>query len=279
MKKAILSIAACVMAMAASAQIFTIQSTQKLPVPQGTEWRVAGFSPAGDYILITDDTNSGLVRMDLANYATNVITTALGAGWAVQISKDGKDIVYREMTIGEDKLVRHDIIKHNFVANTRSVEAKAQRDMTNLVDKAAKQTVAINEDLHMVITRNGKTIVVTPNGAEEAYNWASISPDGKKILYYVSAKGCYVCDMYGQNVQFVARHCRAPQWYDNNTIVGMADEDDGTFMTASAIVAYTLDGKHQILVNKENMAIYPYAVEGKIVFSNAGGEIYMMQVK
>lgn len=279
MKKTILSIAACVMAMAASAQIFTIQSTQKLPVPQGTEWRVAGFSPAGDYILITDDTNSGLVRMDLANYATNVITTALGAGWAVQISKDGKDIVYREMTIGEDKLVRHDIIKHNFVANTRSVEVKAQRDMTNLVDKAAKQTVAINEDLHMVITRNGKTIVVTPNGAEEAYNWASISPDGKKILYYVSAKGCYVCDMYGQNVQFVARHCRAPQWYDNNTIVGMADEDDGTFMTASAIVAYTLDGKHQILVNKENMAIYPYAVEGKIVFSNAGGEIYMMQVK
>lgn len=279
MKKTILSIAACVMAMAASAQIFSIQSTQKLPVPQGTEWRVAGFSPAGDYILITDDTNSGLVRMDLANYATNVITTAPGAGWAVQISKDGKDIVYREMTIGEDKLVRHDIIKHNFVANTRSVEAKAQRDMTNLVDKAAKQTVAINEDLHMVITRNGKTIVVTPNGAEEAYNWASISPDGKKILYYVSAKGCYVCDMYGQNVQFVARHCRAPQWYDNNTIVGMADEDDGKFMTASAIVAYTLDGQHQVLVNKENMAIYPYAVEGKIVFSNAGGEIYMMQVK
>ena len=279
MKKTILSIAACVMAMAASAQIFQIESTQKLPTPQGTEWRVAGFSPVGDYILITDDTNSGLVRMDLANYATNVITTASGAGWAVQISKDGKDIVYREMTIGEDKLVRHDIIKHNFVANTRSVEAKAQRDMTNLVDKAAKQTVAINEDLHMVITRNGKTIVVTPNGAEEAYNWASISPDGKKLLYYVSAKGCYVCDMYGQNVQFVARHCRAPQWYDNNTIIGMADEDDGTFMTASAIVAYTLDGKNQILVNKENMAIYPYAVEGKIVFSNAGGEIYMMNVK
>lgn len=279
MKKTILSIAACVMAMAASAQIFTIQSTQKLPVPQGIEWRVAGFSPAGDYILITDDTNSGLARMDLANNATKVITTAPGAGWAVQISKDGQNIVYREMTIGEDKLVRHDIIKHNFVANTRSVEAKAQRDMTNLVDKTANQTVAINEDLHMVITRNGKTIVLTPNGAEEAYNWASISPDGKKLLYYVSAKGCYVCDMYGQNVQFVARHCRAPQWYDNNTIIGMADEDDGKFMTASAIVAYTLDGQHQVLVNKENMAIYPYAAEGKIVFSNAGGEIYMMQVK
>ena len=279
MKKTFLLIAACVVTMAASAQIFTIESTQKIPTPQGTEWKVAGFSPVGDYILITDDANSGLVRMDLATKTTQVISQAPGAGWAVQISKDGQNIVYREMTIGEDKLVRHDIFRQNMATNKREAQATAQRDMTNLVDKVAKQTVAINEDLHMVITRNGKTIVVTPNGAEEAYNWASISPDGKKILYYVSAKGCYVCDMNGQNVQFVARHCRAPQWYDNNTIVGMADEDDGTFMTASAIVAYTLDGKSQVLVNKENMAIYPYAAKGQIAFSNAGGEVFLMNVK
>ncbi len=279
MKKTIFLLAACVMAMAASAQIFQIVSTQKLPTPQGTEWKVAGFSPMGDYILITDDTNSGLVRMDLASKATKVITDAIGAGWAVQISKDGQNIVYREMTVGADKLVRHDIFKHNFAAEKRSVVASAQRDMTNLVDKAANQHVAINEDLHMVLTRNGKTIVVTPNGKEEAYNWASISPDGTKLLYYVSAKGCYVCDMYGDNVKFVARHCRAPQWYDNNTIIGMADEDDGKFMTASAIVAYTLDGQSQVIVNKENMAIYPYAAEGQIAFSNAAGEVFLMQVK
>lgn len=279
MKKTILSIAACVVTMAASAQIFTIESTQKIPTPQGTEWKVAGFSPVGDYILITDDANSGLVRMDLATKATQVISQAPGAGWAVQISKDGQNIVYREMTIGEDKLVRHDIFRQNMATNKREAQATAQRDMTNLVDKVANQTIAINEDLHLVLTRNGKTIIITPNGDEEAYNWASISPDGKKILYYVSAKGCYVCDMNGQNVQFVARHCRAPQWYDNNTIVGMADEDDGTFMTASAIVAYTLDGKSQVLVNKENMAIYPYAAKGQIAFSNAGGEVFLMNVK
>ena len=59
----------------------------------------------------------------------------------------------------------------------------------------------------------------------------------------------------------------------------MADEDDGKYMLASAIVAYTLDGKSQIIVNKEQMAIYPYAVEGKIAFSNAAGEVFLMQVK
>ena len=279
MKKTILLFAACLMGLAASAQIFQIESTQQLPTPKGTEWKVAGFSPMGDYILLTDDANSSLVRMDLATNATKVITDAPGAGWAVQISKDGQNIVYREMTIGEDKLVRHDIIKHNFAANKKTVEATAQRNMTKLVDKAANQHIAINEDLHMVLTRNGKSIVITPNGNEEAYNWASISPDGKSILYYVSAKGCYVCDIYGNNVRFIAKDCRAPQWYDNNTIIGMADEDDGKFMTASAIVAYTLDGRHQILVNKEQMAIYPYAANGKIAFSNAGGEVFLMSVK
>ena len=279
MKKTILSIAACVMAMAASAQIFQITSTQQLPTPKGTEWKVAGFSPAGDYLLLTDDANCGLTRFDLATNASKQITDATGAGWAVKMSNDGQSILYREAILGADKLTRQNIIKHDFAAEKNTVVATAQRDMTNLVDKAANLSVTINEDLQMVLYRNGKAIVLTPNGTDDNYNWASLSPDGKHILYYMSMSGCYICDIYGNNVRFIAKDCRAPQWYDNNTIIGMADEDDGKFLTASAIVAYTLDGRHQILVNKEQMAIYPYAANGKIAFSNAGGEVFLMNVK
>ena len=277
--KKLLLIAACAFGMMANAQLLEIQSVKKLPVSTGEEMKVAGFSPAGDYVLLTNDIDKGLIRYDLATGTQTQLTDALGAGWAVKISKDGKDIVYREMTIGEDKLVKHDIVKMNVVKKEATTVAKAQRDMTNFVHANNANSVTINEDLHMVVVKNGKNIVLTPNGKEEAYNWASISPDGKSILYYVSLKGCFVCDLNGSNVRFVARHCRAPQWYNNNIIVGMADEDDGKFMTASAIVAYDLKGNGQILVNKENMAIYPYAVEGKIAFSNAAGEIFLMQVK
>lgn len=277
--KKLLLIAACAFGMMANAQLLEIQSVKQLPVSTGEEMKVAGFSPAGDYILLTNDIDKGLIRYDLATGTQTQLTDALGAGWAVKISKDGQNIVYREMTIGEDKLVKHDIVKMNVVKKEASVVAKAQRDMTNLVHANNANSVTINEDLHMVVVKNGKNIVLTPNGKEESYNWASISPDGKSILYYVALKGCYVCDLTGNNVQFVARHCRAPQWYNNNIIIGMADEDDGKFLTASAIVAYDLQGNGQILVNKENMALYPYAVEGKIAFSNAGGEIYLMNVK
>jgi Tol biopolymer transport system component len=279
MKAKLLLIVACAFSMLANAQLLEIQSVKKLPVSTGEEMKVAGISPAGDYVLLTNDIDKGLIRYDLATGAQTQLTDALGAGWAVKISKDGQDIVYREMTIGEDKLVKHDIVKMNVVKKDASVVAKAQRDMTNLVHANNANSVTINEDLHMVVVKNGKNIVLTPNGKEEAYNWASISPDGKSILYYVSLKGCYVCDINGNNVRFIARHCRAPQWYNNNIIVGMADEDDGKFLTASAIVAYNLQGQCQILVGKSNMALYPYAVEGKIAFSNAAGEVFLMNVK
>ena len=279
MRKTFVLIAACLMSMLASAQVLEIVSTQQLSTPVDIDWRVAGFSPVGDYILLTDGGNGGLVSYNLTTHSTTTISEAPGAGWSVQISKDGQNIVYRETTIGDDKLVRHNIFKHNLKANQRQMQAKAQRDMSNLVDKDANYSVAINQDLHMVLSHNGKTIVITPNGAEHAYNWASISPDGKNIVYYVSGVGCYVCDMYGNNVRYIALDCRAPQWYDDNTIIAMADEDDGQYLTASAIVAYTLDGKRQILVNKEQMALYPYAAKGQIAFSNAAGEVYIMQVK
>ena len=279
MKAKLLLIVACAFSMLANAQLLEIQSVKKLSVSTGEEMKVAGISPAGDYVLLTNDIDKGLIRYDLATGAQTQLTDALGAGWAVKISKDGKDIVYREMTIGEDKLVKHDIVKMNMVKKEASVVAKEQRDMLNLVHANNANSVTINEDLHMVVVKNGKNIILTPNGKEEAYNWASISPDGKSILYYVSLKGCYVCDINGNNVRFVARHCRAPQWYNNNIIVGMADEDDGKFLTASAIVAYNLQGQCQILVGKSNMALYPYAVEGKIAFSNAAGEVFLMNVK
>ena len=279
MKKTFFLIAASLIAMAANAQIFQIVSTQQLPAPKGTEWKVAGFSPVGDYILLTDDGNGGLVRYDLATKVATTISEATGAGYNVRISADGQNIVYREMTVSEDKLVRSNIYRHNFATNKRDVQALAQRDMVNLIDKSANYSITINEDLHLVLNRNGKSIVLTPNGTDRTYNWPSISPDGSKILYYVGGVGCFVCDMNGQSVQKIASHCRAPKWYDNNTIIGMADEDDGKYLLASAIVAYTLDGKSQIIVNKEQMAIYPYAAEGQIAFSNAAGEVFLMSVK
>ena len=279
MKKTILLCAACIISMFASAQLLEVVSTRQLPIHSGEELKVAGFSPKGDYLLLTTDVNNGLIRYDLATGVTNTISEASGAGWSVKISEDGQCIVYRERYMDANQLMKHNIVKYDMSDQKKAIVAKNQRNMNQLVHANGANSVTINEDLHIMLVHNGKNIVLAPNGTNEAYNWASISPDGQKILYYVSGRGCYVCDLKGGNVQYIADHCRAPQWYDNNTIIGMHDEDDGKYLTASAIVAYNLQGQKQILVNKEMMAIYPYAAKGQIAFSTASGDVYLMKVK
>ena len=278
MKKTLLLIAIAFVSMVAHAQVLKIVSMQQIATPDRMEGKVVGISPKGDYLLLTDMSNTGLVRYDLASKTTTVITEAEGAGWDAKISQDGNKITYRQRH-DNNQLIRHDIMQYNVADGTSIVRQQAQRGTAQLVAADVNATISVNEDLHLVLTQNGKSIVLTPNGAEQAYNWPSISPDGSKILYYVSGRGCFVCDLKGNGVQKIANHCRAAQWYNNNTIVGMADEDDGKVLTASAIVLYTLDGKSQILVGKDMMAIYPFATEGKIAFSTAAGEMYLMQVK
>lgn len=279
MKKTILLCAICAISMLTSAQLLEVVSMQQLRTPSGDELKVAGFSPKGDYLLLTNDVNNGLIRYDLATGATQTISEASGAGWSVKISEDGQCIVYRERYMETDQLMKHNIVKYDMSDQKKAIVAKNQRNLNQLVHANGANSVTINEDLHMMLVHNGKNIVLAPNGTNEAYNWASISPNGQKILYYVSGKGCYTCDLKGGNVQYIADHCRAPQWYDNNTIIGMHDEDDGKYLTASAIVAYNLQGKKQILVNKEMMAIYPYAAKGQIAFSTASGDVYLMKVR
>ena len=265
--------------MLAHAQILEVVSTQQLPTEAGKMWKVAGFSPVGDYILLTDSYDKGLIRYDLATQTRKVISEGVGAGWAVKISRDGKDIVYREKTIDANKITRINIYKHSLVSNQRTMQAKAQVGMTEMVDKSAKVDITINTDLHMVLVRNGKNIVLTPNGANERYIDAKVSPDNQHIIYRVSGKGCYICDIDGNNVRFVASRCHAPQWYDNNTLVAMDYEDNGEQVTASGIVAYTLDGKSQVLVEKSQMAIFPHVAKGKIAYTNTKGELFLMTVK
>lgn len=277
MRKIILLGVVCSISILASAQLLEIVSTKQLTTPSNKELKVAGFSPKGDYVLLTNDVNKGLLHYDLATDNVTTITEADGAGWAVKISLDGTNIVYRERYMTADKLMKHNILEYNLTAKKKAMIAKEQRNLNKLV--VANNSVSINENLHMVLIKDGKSTILTPNGANEAYNWASLSPDGQKILYYVSGKGCYTCDLNGRDIHYIALDCRAPQWYNNNIIIGMHDEDNGKWITASAIVAYSLQGDKQILVNKETMAIYPYTADGKIAFSTTAGKVYVMNVK
>jgi hypothetical protein len=281
MRKTILLVAACVMSMLASAQIFEVQSVQELPGASFEMGRVAAVSPAGDYILMTMQGGIGLQRYDVATGQLTKISEAPGAAVKLQLSQDGKEIAFQELSMNADKSITSNVKKMNMVSNETTTVAKN----LSKIDKAyvatsAATPVLTNEEGMLYLTKNGKKILIAPIGLDYIYIWASLSPDQTKICYYVGERGCFVCDLKGENNQFIGFHCTAAQWYDNNTLVSMRAEDDGHHFTSSVLEAYTLDGKRQTLTDKSIMASYPYAIDGKIVFTDLEkGTAYMMTVK
>lgn len=278
MKKSMLFVAALLFGLAANAQVLKVVSMQQLTSPSEVDVKVAGVSPAGDYVLLTTGSNKGLQRYDVAAKTTTVLSEAEGAGYNVQISADGQEVVYRETTVGRDQLRRNNIVRKNFAKQRRNVIARGQRDMEKMATTDAKATVTISDRL-MVLNQNGEKKTLAPNGTDKSYIWASVSPDGTKLCYYVCGEGCYVSNIDGTNPQFIAHACRAAKWYNDNTLVGMADEDNGEFITASAIVAYTLDGRRQVLTDNTMIAMYPSVAKNLIVFGTEDGSTYMLNVK
>ena len=275
MKKVYLFLALAI-PMMASAQLLEVSSTQL--VTSSTDAKVAAFSPNGDYLLLTNTSHQGLQRFDLASKQVNTITTADGAGYNVQITQDGKQVIYREVSLDASKSRVSTIVRHDLTANKGQVVAKKQQHLAAMVADAERPSFSI-KDQQLMITENGATRVFSPNGEQYSYHWASLSPNGKKVSYYISAVGCFVCDIDGSNIQFIAHSCYAPVWYNDNILIASDTKDNGEVVLESTIVAYSLDGKKQVLTNGENIAVFPQATEGKIAYSTSEGEIYIMNVK
>lgn len=283
--------------MSSMAQVLEVTSIDKVNLPERAA--VAAISPQGDYLLLTSATNQGLIKYDLTTNESRVLSTANSAGHNVKISPDGQTVVYRESTFNNKHLRQSSLKSVNLTTGATQELVKPTRDLQGYsVDatsaaavnkgkysskaigaaKAQKVPVLSINKGQLMITINGKTRQLSPNGTQFSYMWPSLSPDGTKVLFYQAAHGAYVCDLDGSNVRKVGQ-MRAPVWYDNNTIVGMMDKDDGEFIYASTIVAATLDGATQVLTDDATIAMYPHASAGKIAFSTPAGEAYIINVK
>ncbi len=277
--KKILLLAVAFMSMMASAQILNVESVEKLNIPQNKDSKIAGISPDGSYVLITSQSNEGLAKFDLATNVVTTLTDAVGAGYNVEISADSKQVTYREITLAKDNGRLTSLVRQDLATAKRSTLVKSTRNMHQARARQAAAPVVSIQNGELVITVGTVSKVLSPNGQGRSYLWPSLSPDGTKILYFVSGN-VWVCNIDGSNVTRIGNF-RAPQWYNNNVVVGMNDIDNGHFVTSSEVVAYTLDGKKQVLTSGNIMAMYPYASANgkKIVCSTPMGEAYIINIK
>ena len=290
--------------MAGQAQIMNVTSVEPVNVMQDKDKVVqaVAISPQGDYLLLSTDTKQGLVKWDLTNATSTIVTQDEGSGSDVRISADGQQIVYGEVSYKNKR--RHQSVKsidlstgkkQTLVKATRNLQGYSVDNNTAVtvnngavkmhalkkgMRAATTRPVLSRHHLKLYITVNGETKMLAPNGVDERYIWGSLSPDGNRVLYYVSGHGAFVCDIDGTNVISMG-NLTAPKWWDDNTIVGMNEVDDEYHIIASAIVARTLDGQEQILTDTDVIATYPQpaAQAGKIAFSTPDGKVYLINVR
>lgn len=302
MKHLLLTMALC-LPIAVSAQVLSVKSVEKVPIPVDADNAVAAISPGGDYILLTTSTHRGLKKFDLATGETTTLTEAEGAGYGATVAADGKTIVYRETSFTPQHLKMTALKSISTVTGAKRELAPAQRMLQGyrldgnaaaVISKgkmrvrslngakivATPPTLSLTQNHQMQLTRNGKTTLLAPNGKNVRYIWPSLSPDGTKVLYYVSGVGCFVCDLNGNNVKPMGQ-LRAAKWYDNTTIVGMNDQDNGEYVTSSSIIAKTLSGAEQKLTSDEIIAQYPQVSPSsrKIAFETPAGEAYIINLQ
>ena len=300
MRKVLLAFAAT-LTVGGWAQVFNVASLVPVALPPDVGSKVVAVSGQGDFLLLTADDNSGLTKLDLSTGKAQNITRAAGAGYDARVSPDGKRVVYREnsFTSGHLRMVSLRSINlgsgqsRELVAPTRNLQGVGINNQAALpvtrgqvtakgfegkVSDKSGVVLSIN-NRQLMISRNGKTRNLSPNGKDKSYLWPSLSPDGTKILYYVGAEGAFVCNLDGSNVKSLGM-MRAPQWWDDSTVVGMYDQDDGEFVYASRIVATNLKGDKQSLTPDSLIAMYPKvsAQAGKIAFSTPDGKAYIINV-
>ena len=278
--KKVFFLAALAFAMIANAQVLNVASVQQLNIPEG-DVKVAGIAPDGSYILLTTNSNQGLKRYDLATETTTTLSEAPGAGYNASISADGQTVVYRETSYDANRLRQQALKSHSFVSGKKQMLVPSTRSSRKLALNAnlvaARPTCSI-EDRQLMITIGGTTTQLSPCGTDKSYIWPSISPNGQKVLFYVSGVGAYVCNLNGSNLQYLGHNVRAPKWYNDNIVIGMNDRDNGEIVISSEIVAVSLSGQTQVLTSGIN-AMYPYPCNGKIVCSGLAGETYMINIQ
>lgn len=290
---------AMLLPLSAMAQVFGVQSVEKVPLPEGSEM-VADISPDGSRLLLTTGTHHGLKSYDIATGKAVVLTDSEGAGYGASFAQGGSAVVFREDSYTPQHLRMTSLNSVDLATGKRQVLQAATRNLqgvrlgsggATVVNKGKAKAMSLAggkaqaqpalsiSNGQLMLTKGGKTTVFSPSGRQYSYIWPSLSPDGQKVLYYVCGVGAFVCDLNGGNIRSLGV-LRAPKWWDDNTVVGMNDKDDGEVVVSSSVIAATLDGKRQTLTGDTVIAQYPKPAPqaGKIAFTTPSGEAYIINL-
>lgn len=285
-------------AVAGNAQLLNVTSIEKVNTPVLVDR--AEISPDGKMVVASTNNDRSLQKVDLTD-GTSKTLVAEGSIQSLQFTDDAQKVVYIHRSQDANHLQYKEVRSLDLATGEQAQLSKPSRNLNGMAVAGANAMVIDNKKMQarnlkgeklqkapvasvyygqLMITENGNTKALNPNGKEgQSYLWPVVSPDGSKVVYYLANSGCYVCNIDGTGVKFLG-NLRAARWMGNDMVVGMRDADDGEVVTESAIVAMDLNGNEQVLTGSDVIAMYPAPAEkaGKIAFSTEAGELYVINV-
>lgn len=189
------------------------------------------------------------------------------------LSKDGNQLMFSHTDYSNLRI-------YNFTDNvTTPVAATRTQAFARATDTGAISVRCQGSTL--VLTHNGTERRLHPVECRAGYCWASLSPNGKKIVFLAAGVGLVICDLQG-NVLSRPGNFEAPVWYGDDHLVVQNTTDDGHQIHSSQIVLLKADGSAlQPLTKPESMSMSPTASfdAGRIVYSTIDGRLYLLNVK
>ena len=211
------------------------------------------LSPDGKTMLFTTNDYTGLKALNLVDGTVTTIDDGRAAGFNPVFAPDGSKVFFRTASM-KGNLVYRDLVSYDLKTKKRSQLIKPTRDDISVAAdsravriRSAKGYVAgtNGKDARYVVDNFEKINVIEGNTLKEispladayTYQWASLSPDGQRILFTEPFQGVFVCGIDGSNpVRLVAKG-DSPRWVSDDVIVTIISKDDGYGLLESHLVA------------------------------------------
>ena len=283
-------------------QSIKVRSVKNVTPGTGGSYLLSGVVPGSGHLLLAGEGYNGLSLLDPRRGSVTVISNEAGAGYEPSATADGKKIFYRNDLFSENRKYssvwcydiptgdREVLIEKGRDVNPPAVagnsvllisESESRIEQKGIELKSGKdRSFLVIEEMMPVLYRGGEKKSLMPNG-EGFYIWASLSPDGTKILYNYQGRGSFICDTEGRILHDLGR-INAPKWFNDRLVIGMDDKDDGHMITSSELVFYSLGEKASkpLTATSDRSEMFPFASGNrKIAFCTDKGEIYIMKVR
>lgn len=241
-----------------SAQTVTVSAPQQLL--RGVETSVYNpkISPDGTQIVFNTDVNHGLKVYSLTDGVTSTIEKGDEMVLGVNYAPNGA-VAYQTACYTGAKLMRTDKTYGNAEAQRVAVEVSGST---------------------LQVTVDGKVSTYSPVDCYAGYLSASVSPNGKFILFQAAGKGAFVCDLKGRIVASLGKY-ELPAWCGNDYVVVQNATDDGHQYHSSQVLMIKADGSETIELTKPvSMTFNPSAsADGsKVVYNTIDGRLFLLNI-